>query len=487
MTTPAPATRVPVWTMIVLCAAALIEYFEINMMYVILPTLYKQFGDPAAVGWAVTIFGLVGASSVALGGRLGDVVGYRAVLLYAVAASAVGSFVSATSHSLWQLVLGRGIQGTAAVILPLAIGVMRTVIATAGRQKFGTGVIAGVAYSAAGISPLVGAVMLVDLGWHSIFFLSGSLAVLVFFAVLTLPKAQADSGRWNDVDILGGIAIAPGIALLLVGITQSRAWGISNPLTLLFLVGGVVLLVLWYLYERRLTNPVVDFTLFRSRAFTGSCVAFALFGIGSLSVASTQAVVAQAPKTAGGFGASAPTYGVIALIAAAVGTVVNMLAGWVAMKLSARAALVIGATITAAVYLTFSLLLLGGAFRELILLGGYMVLAGVGVATMNTALPSVVPEAVPTDRTGVALGVQQVVKQASQSAGLQIVAVMMVLLPLVAATPGGRATFPASGSVAAAHIFAAVLTLLIVPVALYANRHAENSRRHEQKPVVAAD
>lgn len=63
----------------------------------ILPALYRDLGIPATVGRVVTVFGLGLASAAALGGRPADVVGYRAVLLYALAASAVQNLRDGTA------------------------------------------------------------------------------------------------------------------------------------------------------------------------------------------------------------------------------------------------------------------------------------------------------------------------------------------------------------------------------------------------------
>ncbi|HET7742061.1 MAG TPA: MFS transporter, partial [Mycobacterium sp.] len=122
------------WILAVLIGAAITEYFELNMVIVALPTFYRHFGTPAEVGWVLTAFALVGTASAAVGGRIGDVIGYRPVLIFALVTAAVGSLVSATSNELWQLILGRAIQGTSGVVLPVAIGALRAAVADPRKQ-----------------------------------------------------------------------------------------------------------------------------------------------------------------------------------------------------------------------------------------------------------------------------------------------------------------------------------------------------------------
>jgi MFS family permease len=458
------------WSLIVLCLGGLLEYFEINMLYVTLPTLYKQFGSPAEVGWAVTVFSLVAASSAAIGGRVGDVIGYRNVLIFAVATSAIGSFVSFNAHELWGLILGRGIQGMSAVILPVAIGAMRTLVKTAGNQKLATGLIAGVAYSAAGIGPYTASIILVHFGWNYIFLASGSLALLVLALSFTLPKMQTGSGRWRDVDFVGGLTIAPGIAMLLAGTTQIKPWGIGSPFVVGMLLGGLAVFGLWYLYERRRPNPVIDVKLFRNRGYAVSCWAFLLWGVGTLSTGAVVPVLAQAPVSAGGFALVATTYGFIAFIVTTfVGAGFNFLGGGLAMRYGCRRATIMGAVFQAAAYGVW-MAVLASSVRGISLYVFLTVLSAMGVATLNTALPAFVPESVPTEQTGVAMGVQQVMKYGSQAAGSQIAAVFLSIFPIVAVS--AKEAFPSSSGYVLVFGYAAGVTLLIVPVALFAPKVA---------------
>src|SRR5689334_5529840 len=136
------------WILTVLVGAAIAEYFELSMVTVALPTFYTLFGSPAEVGWVLTAFALVGTASAAVAGRIGDVIGYRSVLIFALVTAAVGSLISATSNELWQLILGRAVQGMSGVVLPLAIGALRAAVAQPRRQQVGTAVIAGVPIAA---------------------------------------------------------------------------------------------------------------------------------------------------------------------------------------------------------------------------------------------------------------------------------------------------------------------------------------------------
>src|SRR5437588_11265279 len=80
--------------------------FEVGMMYGILATLMREFGDPAGVGWLITAFLLVGAAAAALCSRLGDLYGRRRMVSIVLAVGMIGSVVSALSGGLAGMIFG---------------------------------------------------------------------------------------------------------------------------------------------------------------------------------------------------------------------------------------------------------------------------------------------------------------------------------------------------------------------------------------------
>src|SRR6476659_5752477 len=95
-----------IWLPIVaLCTAVAACALEITMLFPSLPALIRDFGDPAAVFWTVTIHYLTAASSVALSGRLGDLFGRKRVLLVVLGLAVCGSVLSFASTSLVGVVI----------------------------------------------------------------------------------------------------------------------------------------------------------------------------------------------------------------------------------------------------------------------------------------------------------------------------------------------------------------------------------------------
>ncbi len=69
------------------------------------------------------------------------------------------------------------------------------------------------------------------------------------------------------MDYRGVVLIAAGVALSVFGFQQSNIWGWHNPGTWLCIIGGVVLLVVFYLVELRTESPLIQVSIFRIRPF----------------------------------------------------------------------------------------------------------------------------------------------------------------------------------------------------------------------------
>ena len=474
------------WILAVLVGAAITEYFELNMVIVALPTFYRHFGTPAEVGWVLTAFALVGTASAAVGGRIGDVIGYRPVLIFALVTAAVGSLVSATSNELWQLILGRAIQGTSGVVLPVAIGALRAAVADPRKQQVGTAVIAGISGAAGAVAIWTAGHVIGPWGWRSLFWISGGLSLVMAALALTLPRTRVRNGSLRDIDYLGGALLALGVGLFLAGVTQISPWGFFAPGTVGLLSGGLIVLLGWFLYERKCRDPIVDFGLFRNPGFAVSCLAMVLYGAGTNSGAAWGGAVALDPQSTGaGFGLSPAHFANIAIVmGVCIGVPVSLLAGRMTVRIGAVRTVAVGGALAAAFYLVIGaggILVIGTQHLALYVFWGCLHTADLVVLAASLAV--VVVKSVPAGQTGAAVGLQQVIKQASQSIGFQIVAVILTT-QLVAARAGGPAVFPGQRSMVLVLVYAGVISLVIAPLGWLALRR---TRQEPSEPQIAEE
>ncbi len=376
----------------VLVLVEIISAFETSMVYAAIPTFIREFhSDAATVGWAVTAFLLVAAASAAVCGRLGDMYGRERVLVVLLGAAAIGSFISAIGDSIGSIIVGRAIQGVAGAILPLCIGLAREHL-PAKKVPVAIAIISGSAVAAGSASLLVAGVMLDHASWHMIFVVAAVYAVLALLLVLFVLPWRPPTGTTQKVDYLGTIAFAPAIAAVLLGINKSGAWGWTDIKTLGLIIGGLVVLALWVLWELRVTDPIVNVRLFTDRKVALTMVATMAIAVGPMGI-STMIIpmILQSPTTAPfGLGISATNAGWLSFIGSMFGFVCTPLSGRISRAVGARASMLLGTalfTLGSAMLIVFHDSVVG--------MVAMIITVSVATAFAYTALPNLIVEAVP--------------------------------------------------------------------------------------------
>jgi len=401
-----------------LALADVTSMLESMMVFAALKELIAIYGDATRVGWVVTAYLLVAAASSAIASRLGDLLGHRRVLAIVLLLTAVGSAISLSSNSLDVIIVGRAIQGVSAAILPLGMGLVRRHVPQP-RISLSVGILLSASGIAATIGLLVGGILVDGLGWHYIFVVSGTFALLSWLAILiVVPKEpQPDSGR--RMDFLGGLLFVPAIALLVFAIGEA---GYSPLITGACAFVGAILLAIWYTYEYRHPDPLIDVRLLTRGWCVWLNICTGLWALGILQPTQTQMIFLQQPTATGvGLGLSATAAAMVKMPAKAVTMFAAPIAGQLSEVFGARRTVVSGFALAAVGWL-----LLVVSHDNVWIVGTIMALfCAMGVTVVYTGLNTVAVLDAPADRTSEVVGMTMVTRTVFQAIGAQ--AIMAIL------------------------------------------------------------
>lgn len=396
--------------------------FETTMMFSSVGVFVKEFGSPVGVGWLITAYLMVAAAAAAICGRLGDLFGYRRMLLIMLTAATVGSVISATASSLPQVIAGRALQGFAGAILPLCYGVLRENL-VAHRLAYANSIM-GLSLTLAAASGLAaGGALSGQFGWQAIFVASGTMASLSFLVCWAfLPRSHARSHS-GPIDLLGGLLFVPGIFMFLIGLSYGKTWGWTNPQsTLPLLIGGLAVLVLWGWHELRTPNPLIDLRLCARKrvalANLANCGAALAFQQHLLFL-----LIQQPASTGAGFGIDARISGLLALPGPLLGLALTPFIASAASRLGSRPVLIAGGLVLLVVLLSQAAALLLDQWWWLAVT--FTMLSVVSVC-LYASVPNIIIADVPANRTSEATGLMQVQRSVAQAVSAQIVAMLLV-------------------------------------------------------------
>jgi EmrB/QacA subfamily drug resistance transporter len=238
-----------------------------SIVNVALPAIEQDLGGGlSAQQWVSNAYLLTLASLILIGGSLGDIYGERRVFVAGLVSFGAMSIACALAPTIEVLIAARALQGAAgALVTPSSLAII--VAAFEPRQR-GAAIGSWTAWGgiSAIVGPLAGGLIVDHVSWRWIF----ALNVPVVLATLPLIRAavpRATSLERRRVDVLGAGLCALGLGGLTFALIEQPHYGWSSPVILVPLVGGLLALAAFLVYERLAAEPMLKLELFARRNF----------------------------------------------------------------------------------------------------------------------------------------------------------------------------------------------------------------------------
>jgi EmrB/QacA subfamily drug resistance transporter len=297
------------WILGVLCLSLLIIVVDNSILNVALPTLARpesQGGLDATTSqlqWMVDAYTLVFAGLLLTAGSLGDRFGRRGALQVGLAVFGLGSLLSAMANSPSQLIASRALMGVGgAFIMPGTLSLITNVFEGKERGR-AIAIWAGVAGLAVAIGPVTGGFLLEHFYWGSIFLVNLPIVALALGAgVFIMPTSKDPTAP--RLDLVGAALSIAGLVSLVYAFIEAPTKGWSDSTILGALGLAAVLLVAFFVWERKSSHPMLDLNFFKNPRFTSasasiSILFFAMFGVIFLLTQYFQFVLGYSPLEAG--------------------------------------------------------------------------------------------------------------------------------------------------------------------------------------------
>jgi len=369
----------------------------------------------ADTAWVITVTLLVAAICTPISGKLGDMYGKRRIALILLGLLTAGSIVAALSYSVGPLIVGRALQGTGLGVVPLGIALLRDVLP---KERLGSAI--ALVSATLGVGGALGlpisAYVTENFDWHALFWLATAIGVASFLLIWRVIPATA-SGVGGRFDYLGAAGLALGLTGILLGVSRGNEWGWGAPQTLILMIGGVVVLLIWGAIELRTTNPLVDLRV-SARApvlltnLASIAMGFALF---ASSIVFPQLL--QLPASGGGMGLTLLQSSFVLMPAGLAMLAMSPVAGRLQRRYGPKPLLASGAIVIAISYL--GAVLVDLQFWHVLLIN---TLIGIGIGLGYAAMPALIMRAVPVSETGAANGLNNLMRALGTTVAAAIIA-----------------------------------------------------------------
>ncbi len=198
--------------------------------------------------------------------------------MIAMALFGLGSLLGGLAQSQLLLIIARGIQGLGGALLsPATLSLIMSNFEEGKERNHALSVWASMGGIGLSLGLLLGGVLTSYISWEATFFVNVPIALLAFLlSPVALRESRTPSAAWR-YDLAGTVSVTAGMMLLVYYLIQSPVEGWLHPGTIIPGAIGAVLLLLFVIIEKRTSEPLVPFRLFRIRGLTGAALTAALF------------------------------------------------------------------------------------------------------------------------------------------------------------------------------------------------------------------
>lgn len=396
------AANVKRWVLVVTILASTIAYIDESVVNVALPAIERDLATSVTViQWLVNAYTLCLAALLLIGGAAADRFGRRRMFILGVGIFAVASLCCGLSPNIVLLIAARAVQGLgAALLIPCSLALIGASFNEEERGK-AIGTWAGFSAISAAIGPLLGGWIVDHFNWRWIFLINPPLALIaIWIASKHVPESVVPQAT-GGLDWSGALLALLGLTGVCFGLIAAPDFGWTDGRVLAPLAFGLLLLGAFLWTEQHDGTPMLPLDLFRSRIFSSvNVLTFLLYAGLSGAFFFVPFALIQV------HGYSALFAGAAFLPFTIIMALLSRWSGGLLDRFGARLPLVIGPIITAVGFGLLAFATRGGAYLAFL---ASLTVLGLGMAISVAPLTATVINAVPSNETGVASGINNAV------------------------------------------------------------------------------
>ena len=449
---------------------------DIAIVNVALPSIKVDLGfSQENLQWVISAYALMFGGFLLLGGRAADLLGRRRMFVAGLIVFSVASLASGLAWSDEALIAARAAQGLgAAIITPAALSILMTTFAEGRERNAALGVWGAVGAFGAVAGVLLGGILTDLLSWEWIFYINVPVGLAALALAPVLLRESRDA-QVKSFDVPGAVLVTGGLVTLVYAITQASDFGWTSLETLGLFAAAGALLASFVVWEARVAEPLMPFSIFRIRTVSAANLAGLVLGTVTFSMFLMLTLYMQQV-----LGYSPLKTGVAYLAVAATAIVWSTVAAQVVNRIGVKPSIATGMTLLTVGLLYFTQVSVGGSYVSDLLPGFLIIAAGLGfsfVPISIAALAGVAPS-----EAGLASGLFNTSQQIGGALGIAALSTVATSTTNESVATGTPLPNALTEGFEAAFIWGAVVAGLGIVVALVLVRSSDLEAPVEEVP-----
>lgn len=237
-----------------------------------LPSIMHDFSVTADTAqWLTSIYMLVLGIMIPATAYLISNFPTRKLYISAMSLFFIGCVISIFTKNFSLLVVSRVFQAMGAGIIMQLVQV--SMINLYPKEERGTamGIYGFVIGVAPAIGPTASGYVIDNFGWRILFYILGFIAVLdIVFAYFALKDITET--KKSKLEFISLMLSSLGFGGLLIGFSNIGSYGISNPITYVPIIVGIISLILFIIRQYKVEVPLLNLRVFKSKQFVVSVI-----------------------------------------------------------------------------------------------------------------------------------------------------------------------------------------------------------------------
>ena len=266
------ATRQGKLTLAFLCMVGFLDFVDASIVNVALPTIRHDLHFSVQnLQWVLSGYLLTYGGFMLLGGRAADLLGRRRVLVTGMVVFALASLTGGLATDSTMLISARLVQGLgAAMMLPATLSILTTTFHEGRDRNTALGAWGAIAGLASAVGVFLGGVLTEDVGWRWVLWVNLPVCAALLVATFRVVGGDRPLGRVRNFDALGALFVTGGMLLLIYTLVKAPTVGWETTRTVAGLAVAGLLLLAFFVNERRSANPLVPLSIFRIKGLAAA-------------------------------------------------------------------------------------------------------------------------------------------------------------------------------------------------------------------------
>jgi EmrB/QacA subfamily drug resistance transporter len=396
-------------------------YLDGTIITVALPQIQADFdASMSQLQWLIDIYILFLTVPILVAGSLSDRYGRKKFFAVGLTGFTLASVVCGMATEFNQLIMARIFQGiSGAIMIPGSLAILNATFPPEIRGKT-VGTWSAFTPVATAMGPLLGGWLVDNVSWRAAFLINLPVGLMGLYLTLRyVPESKSETVPEKQ-DWLGAGLITLGLGTLIFGLIEGPTRGWVDPLVWVSIVLSVICLTGFVYVETHSRHPMIPFSLFKHRVFSGVTLMtfilyFAMSGVFFFLTLNLQQIQQFSATQAG-----AAFMPVIILI-----FLLSRWSGNFADKSGPRRLMIIGPVLIAIGF--FMYMTAGAAANYWITFLPATVVFGIGLGITVAPLTVVALGAVPIEQSGLASGVSNAVSRVATMLAVALLGFVMVL------------------------------------------------------------